>query len=234
MSVWKTLSLIDVNDHTTKKGKFTYLSWTWAWATLMKHYPESTYEFLPNEIHADDSVTVHCKVTVEGVSHTMWLAVMDNKNSAIKNPSARDIGDQKMRCLTKALAMFGLGFYIYAGESVPEADLYDELHLVLNSGSPQDLLEHLAVLSDEQKVEAYNGAPKGQKTQFKELVSKMETEAHAELDAITGDLTTCIYDKDKHGVDEIWDECSKLQKKLIGARLTEQLQEEFKSIRLGE
>jgi hypothetical protein len=41
------------------------------------------------------------------------------KNAAVSNPSARDIGDSKMRCLVKCMAMFGLGHYIYAGEDLP-------------------------------------------------------------------------------------------------------------------
>jgi hypothetical protein len=64
MNTWETLSAINVNDHKQMKGKFNYLSWTWAWATLMDNYPDSTYEFLPNEIHGDGSVTTHCTVTV--------------------------------------------------------------------------------------------------------------------------------------------------------------------------
>lgn len=219
-SVFKTLASIDVNKHTSKKGKFTYLSWTWAWATLMEKYPESTYEFLPNEIHNDESVTVHCKVTVEGISRTMWLAVMDNNNRAIKNPSSTDIANNKMRCLVKALAMFGLGHYIYAGESMPEVDLYQELHFVVNNGTPADLLDHLSSLSDDDKITAYNGAPKGQITKFKQQVSKMESDAHAELDDLTETLRSCIRDDDKFGIDEIWDEVTDLQKTLIGKRLT--------------
>ena len=43
--VWETLSAVNVNQHTAKVGRFTYLSWSWAWATLMEYYPQSTYEF---------------------------------------------------------------------------------------------------------------------------------------------------------------------------------------------
>tara|TARA_R100000329_G_scaffold149657_1_gene140714 strand:- start:98 stop:562 length:465 start_codon:yes stop_codon:yes gene_type:complete len=52
----------------------------------------------------------------------MWLPVMDYKNNAVENPSARQVSDTKMRCLVKCLAMFGLGHYIYAGEDLPNAD----------------------------------------------------------------------------------------------------------------
>ena len=32
MDIFKQLSEINVNDKTEKKGKFTYLSWSFAWA----------------------------------------------------------------------------------------------------------------------------------------------------------------------------------------------------------
>jgi len=230
MSVWKTLSAIDVNQHTERKGQFTYLSWTWGWATLMEHYPESTYEFLPNEIHNDESVTVHCKVTVEGISHTMWLAVMDNKNRAIKNPSATDIANNKMRCLVKALAMFGLGHYIYAGESLPAVNLYEELHLVVEQGTPQDLIEHLESMSEDQQSEAFNGAPKGQITKFKEQVRQKQKQAHDELSGIANAMRVSMSEEDRYGIDEVWQECTKLQKKLVWARFTDQEKHLFKAI----
>ena len=49
----------------------------------------------------------------------MWLPVMDYKNKAIASPDTRAVSDTRMRCLTKCLAMFGLGHYIYAGEDLP-------------------------------------------------------------------------------------------------------------------
>ena len=122
MSVWQTLSKIDVNKHTEKKGNLTYLSWAWAWAVTKEHYPEATYAFLANEIHADGTMTVHCIVSIETVDHEMWLPVMDNRNKAIKNPDAFAINTAKMRCLTKGLSMHGLGAYIYAGEDLPQGE----------------------------------------------------------------------------------------------------------------
>lgn len=124
--VWSTLSAVDCSQHVQVKMKLSYLSWAWAWATLMKHYPESTYTF-------DESVT-----TPEGTSEIwvtlavvdgdkrlerrMWLPVMDHKNNAIIKPTTRHISDTRMRCLTKCLAMFGLGHYIYAGEDLPDPE----------------------------------------------------------------------------------------------------------------
>ena len=115
-NIWETLSSVDCNKHTDKKGGLTYLSWAWAWGILMDHFPDATFEFGENENHADGSMTVHCTVTIGECKRSMWLPVMDYKNAAIKSANSRDISDNKMRCLTKALALFGLGHYIYAGE----------------------------------------------------------------------------------------------------------------------
>jgi hypothetical protein len=119
--IWQTLSKINVSEHTETKGpmKLTYLSWTWAYSTMMEHFPQFKYIFSDNEVHADDSVTVHCHGFIGDVAHEMWLPVMNHKNQAISNPTARDISDTKMRCLVKCIAIFGLGLYVYAGEDLP-------------------------------------------------------------------------------------------------------------------
>lgn len=119
--IWTRLSSIDVSGKTEKKGNLTYLSWAWAWGVLMDNFPQSSYRF-EDDTHFDDgTVMVHVVVTVEGISHSMWLPVLNYKNAPIQNPSAWDINTTRMRCLTKCLAMFGLGHYIYAGEDLPEA-----------------------------------------------------------------------------------------------------------------
>jgi len=120
-NVWKTLSAIDCSKNVEKKGNLSYLSWAWAWQTLMEHYPDSTYAFCPPIFLDNETCEVHVSVTVEGKTHSMFLPVMDNRNKSIANPSTRDISDARMRCLVKAIAMHGLGIYIYAGEDLPSA-----------------------------------------------------------------------------------------------------------------
>ena len=119
MSVWKTLSSINVNEHTERKGNLTYLSWAWAWAVTKQHYPDACYTFHDNEVHSDGTMTVHCDVIIDELAHEMWLPVMDHRNNAVANPNAFQINTAKMRCLTKGLSMHGLGAYIYAGEDLP-------------------------------------------------------------------------------------------------------------------
>ena len=132
-NVWNTLSAVDVSEHIEKKGNLSYLSWAWAWGTLMEHYPEAEFSFRdwdgsPAFFLADGSASVECTITIpitiennrtRSMSRTMWLPVMDNRNRSVTNPDSRAISDCRMRCLTKCIALLGLGHYIYAGEDVP-------------------------------------------------------------------------------------------------------------------
>tara|TARA_R110000803_G_scaffold118012_1_gene186434 strand:- start:1578 stop:2165 length:588 start_codon:yes stop_codon:yes gene_type:complete len=118
--IWKTLSAVDVTDKIELKGKLSYLSWAWAWGTLMEYYPDSTYEFLEPEVLTGGTVLVNCKVTIGELSRVMWLSCMDFKMQACANPDANVVNKTKMRCLVKCLGMFGLGHYIYAGEDLPQ------------------------------------------------------------------------------------------------------------------
>jgi hypothetical protein len=118
---------INVNDHTERKGNLTYLSWAWAWAEVLKIDPAASWVahewadrpamFLP-----DGSAMVKVSVTVKGDTKLCVLPVMDNRNRAIQNPDAFAVNTAIMRCLAKAIAMHGLGLYIYAGEDLPEAE----------------------------------------------------------------------------------------------------------------
>ena len=153
-TVFDRLFAVDVSEHIEKKdtGKgqsLSYLSWSYAWANVKKRYPTANYEICkfgekqtPYVYDEKTGYMVFTKVTIEGVTHEMWLPVMDNRNEAMldhqrkiqyKNYTATveaatmfEINKTIMRCLTKNLAMFGLGLYIYAGEDLPvELDTAD-------------------------------------------------------------------------------------------------------------
>lgn len=125
------LNNINVNDNTEKKGRFTYLSWAWAWAELKKRYPDATYNVhkfgednKPYLFDEDLGYMVFTDVTVNGLTHEMWLPVMDFNNKAIQQGKATmmEINKAIMRCLVKNIGMHGIGLYIYAGEDLPEEE----------------------------------------------------------------------------------------------------------------
>lgn len=121
--VWQTLSAIDVSQHIEKKGNLSYLSWAWAYGTMMEHYPDLHYSFEIDKCEDTGTVEISCVVHIhteqdQVMMRHMWLPVMDHRNKAIANPDKFAINSSKMRCLVKCFAMFGLGHYIYAGEDI--------------------------------------------------------------------------------------------------------------------
>ena len=124
MKTFNELRLINVNEHTERKGKFTYLSWTWAVDQLLQNDPTATWTF-GDPVYFNESVMVFCTVTAMGKSMTCQMPVINNMNKAISNPNAMDVNTAMMRCLVKCISLFGIGLYIYAGEDLPDEEIPD-------------------------------------------------------------------------------------------------------------
>ena len=122
--VWDTLSKVDVSERIQEKGGLSYLSWAWAIQTLSDNFPNWDLHWHEDMNH-ENTVMVECSITIapEGVDGTVtrsaWLPVMDYRNNAIEHPDAHAVNTARQRCLTKCIALHGLGLYIYAGEDVP-------------------------------------------------------------------------------------------------------------------
>ena len=151
--MFNALSNLDLSDKCEKRESLTYLSWANAWSEFKSAYPSATYRILKNEnglpYFSDPNlgIMVFTEVTVDDVTHQMWLPVMDSKNKAMKlepytysvwnnfkkafeektvqAASMFDINKTLMRCLVKNLAMFGLGLYIFQGDDLPEKSADD-------------------------------------------------------------------------------------------------------------
>lgn len=125
MTTYNEIRKINVNEHTEKKGKFTYLSWAWAVDQLLQLDPSATWQYNKPEVFTDGTMMVFCTVNAFGKSMTSMLPVLNHVNKPIANPSAMDVNTAMQRCLVKAIALHGLGLYIYAGEDIPESDPID-------------------------------------------------------------------------------------------------------------
>jgi hypothetical protein len=121
MSNFKELSKINVNQHTEKKNGLTYLSWAWAVSQLLENDPAATWSY-GEPVKFGDTLMVFCTVTAFGKSMTSQLPVIDFRNKAITNPDAMAVNTAMQRCLAKAIALHGIGLYIYAGEDIPQED----------------------------------------------------------------------------------------------------------------
>ena len=141
---FQTLYEIDVNHKTKAKNGLKYLSWAFAWAEFKKVHAEATYtvDLYDGKPYLCGGVLgymVSTVVTVGDLSIPMHLPVLDGANKSMRAEkytystkykdkeceaaSMFDINTAIMRCLTKNLAMFGLGLYIYAGEDIPSVEV---------------------------------------------------------------------------------------------------------------
>lgn len=147
--MFDAMTSLDLSDKCEKRNGLTYLSWANAWNEFKAAYPSATYKIRKNPQtglpYVSDpilGIIVFTEVTVDDITHEMWLPVMDSKNKAMKEQpytyqvwdkdkkayaertveaaSMFDVNKTLMRCLVKNLAMFGLGLYIYSGDDLPQ------------------------------------------------------------------------------------------------------------------
>lgn len=150
------LYTLNANDKAQSKNGLRYLSWSSAWAEFKKVYPLATFSIVKNPAtnlpyFADPimGIFVSASVTADGLTYEMTLPVLDSANRSLKTEpytiqvwdktkkayteriveacTSFDINRSILRCLTKCIALHGLGLYIYQGEDMPEeAETTDE------------------------------------------------------------------------------------------------------------
>ena len=161
--IWDTLSAIDVSEYTEQKMTLPYLSWARA-VMLVSNVYEMKYKFcdingLPYRLLPDGSAEVITEVTIGKHKRQMALPIMDYKNNPVKDIDARQLNDNRMRCLVKNLAMFGLGMSVFAQwdnhlpseekDKKPEVkDKHDEAWAKLFAESMELLIKKSKTVSD--------------------------------------------------------------------------------------
>ena len=185
--MFNALYSLDLNDKLEKRDdndKLSYLSWANAWAEFKSAYPSATYRIIKNPstnlpYFSDPNVgiMVYTEVSCDGVSHEMWLPVMNGANKAMKEApytyqiwdsykkqyvdktvqaaTMFDVNKTIMRCLVKNLAMFGLGLYVYAGEDIPSSD--EQQQNSTTPEAPKNQTTRRAKASPQQPQDKYAG-----------------------------------------------------------------------------
>lgn len=165
---------IDVSKYVEKKGKFSYLSWSWAVDQLLMLDATATWEYKEPTYFHDQTMMVYCAVTAFGKTMQAQLPVMDNYNKPIAEPNAMQVNTAMQRCLAKAIALHGLGLYIYQGEDLPDVDVTDMLreaetleqlqaiftNLYKANSNNEAILKDLTRVKDERKAQL-QGAQNG-------------------------------------------------------------------------
>ena len=178
------LADLNVSEKVEKRDGLSYLSWVWAWRHFKEACPDATYEIIINQqtglpyFESAAGVMVYTKVTACGETHMMWLPVMDSHNKAMKAQPYEirtkngpvtikafdmfDVNKALMRCLTKNLAMFGLGLYIYAGEDLPEQSV------IMKAEELNELIKQVEACESIEQVQAIWNSDKAIKFQMDE------------------------------------------------------------------
>ncbi|ABY44630.1 DUF1071 domain-containing protein [Bacillus mycoides] len=151
------LAVIDVSKHVEKKGRFSYLSWSWAVDQLLKKYPDATWQVVRFDglpyMKTEVGYFVEVEVTVNNIARSQIHPVLDNYNKPIAKPTSFQINTSIQRCLAKAIALHGLGLYIYSGEDIPQDDEPKQAAKQLDNVPKQEQARQ-AEVANEQRIKA--------------------------------------------------------------------------------
>lgn len=119
---FEDLYKIPIERYIKKKGKHDYLPWSMSWGLFLHYRPDAEYVFEPDRFFESGEVEVIVTVTSQGKSVQMISAVTDNMNRPVMNPNRHQVNTARMRCLTKAIAMHGLGLSCWNWVAINEID----------------------------------------------------------------------------------------------------------------
>ena len=180
------LRKVDVSKYVEKKNGLTYLSWAWAVDQLLMQDPTATWEYAEPKMFGH-TMMVFCTVNAFGVSRTAQLPVMNHRNQAVENPDSFQVNTAMQRCLAKAIALHGLGLYIYNGEDLPPLSeeelkrLEEEKKALENATLTKDDIQKIADLagkvgSDVEKIAAFykvDSLAKVPRTQYGKIIATL-------------------------------------------------------------
>ena len=172
---YKKLRTIDVSAFIEKKGNLNYISWSRSIDLLLQQDPTAKWHF-HDVIYYGETAMVGCTLVAFDKSIEMKLPVLSGNNQAVKNPNAFDINRAQMRCLTKAVACFGIGLIqLYADDDLPpDDDLIDQYLAKIKSCKTQDELRNIY-------KEAFSATSKDAESQ--KLIIKAKDERKKEIEA---------------------------------------------------
>jgi hypothetical protein len=192
---YSDLRKVNVNEHIEKKNGLSYLSWAWAVDQLLQLDNAATWSY-GEPTKFGETLMVFCTVEAFGKKMTAQLPVMDYRNKAIPNPDAMSVNTAMQRCLAKAIALHGIGLYIYSGEDVPEEDVVKKPEAVTPLAGAKDGIskEDLDILHElAESFTKYVGA--GTLDPAKEIWASLDNDQKAALWTLLDSKTRSTFKK---------------------------------------
>jgi hypothetical protein len=121
------LAGVDCGRHVERKGRFSYLSWPFAVTELLRRHPDATWRVHETPdgvpyVQSPAGAFVKVSVTVAGIERAQIHPILDANNRTVADPDAFQVNTSIQRAVVKAIALHGLGLYIYAGEDLPNGE----------------------------------------------------------------------------------------------------------------
>jgi hypothetical protein len=217
-----------------KHGGLRYLKWSIAWHLLMTRYPDATYSYDEPITLPDGTMLVRTSVRVGDTVHSMQLPVLDHRNKPLSSPNSFDYNSAAQRCLTKNIAMFGVGISLYHGDTnVTEASNYEKAREYIGAQDSMGFLEFLGTLSERDQIDLFNdpAIPKGQKTAFKNDHRTLVKQANDFLDSVAECIAEATEQKDEVLLQETIAELSSFERTAVWGRLSADQQQFIQSTR---
>lgn len=215
LNYFEQLNNINVQDKIEKKNGLSYLSWAWAWQEIKKRHSSIQYEVLKNEsglpfFKSDEGYMVYTKVTIDDITHEMWLPVMDGANKAMKSePYTYKV--QKKEWSTKydkyIRSKDSKGNYLFEEKQVEAATMFD-----INTAIMRCLVKNVAMHGLGLYIYAGEDIPSAEKDDIlEEERQSLYDECKDLKESIIGELEMAI---DLANLKEIWTENTKELKAL--------------------
>jgi hypothetical protein len=206
-----------------KHGGLKYLKWSVAWHLLMTLYEDATYSYDEPITLPDGTMLVRTSVRVGDTVHSMQLPILDHRNKPLSSPNSFDYNTAAQRCLTKNIAMFGVGIDLYHGDKVniTEASNYEKAQEYISAQDSMGFLEFLGTLTERQQVDLFNddAIPKGKKTEFKNQHRALVKQANDFIDSVAECISEATEQQDEELLRETIAELSSFERTAVWGRL---------------
>ena len=206
-----------------KHGGLKYLKWSVAWHLLMTLYEDATYSYDEPITLPDGTMLVRTSVRVGDTVHSMQLPILDHRNKPLSSPNSFDYNTAAQRCLTKNIAMFGVGIDLYHGDKVniTEASNYEKAQEYISAQDSMGFLEFLGTLTERQQVDLFNddAIPKGKKTEFKNQHRALVKQANDFIDSVAECISEATEQQDEELLKETIAELSTFERTAVWGRL---------------
>ena len=125
--IFKKLNALDITPYLKTKQNMKYLPWSQCYTILSTHFDNWNYDPIKTPeglLYFNDGKTcwVETSITIEGITRSEHLAVMDHRNTAVSVEDVRmtDVQKSIKRCFVKNAALFGLGLSLWVNEDYSE------------------------------------------------------------------------------------------------------------------